>query len=185
MNLEELNKKKFFEVVFKMDTFIIPDVVPVVLQHLDIPDLIAYSKANKSCNEYAEEAWKLKLKNEVSLPVFRKYVKRVDEGKKWVTLYVEHRTICFEKRLAFIIKTTGDLEMGKVKWVKLMFDNIASNWWLVRNHSRYNKFQIAVANKINEFKEVSFYHNNYSPELWEKYKWMYDEIFLARIMGKI
>jgi hypothetical protein len=168
-----------------MDTLIIPDVVPVVLQHLDIPDLIAYSKANKSCNEYAEEAWKLKLKNEVSLPVFRKYVKRVDEGKKWVTLYVEHRTICFEKRLAFIIKTTGDLEMGKVKWVKLMFDNIASNWWLVRNHSRYNnKFQIAVANKINEFKDHKD-HNNYSPELWEKYKWMYDEIFLARIMGKI
>jgi hypothetical protein len=133
----------------KMDTLINPDVVPVILQHLDIPDLISYSKANKSCNEWAEEAWKLKLKNEVSLPVFRDYLKLVDEGKKWVTVYIDYKSKSVIEKLVDIVNSVKNYSRYyNIMKCNISFgETISCNWWLINKHIRFTFFLWTLRNE--------------------------------------
>jgi hypothetical protein len=132
-----------------MDTLIIPDVIPVILQHLDIPDLISYSKANKSCNQWAEEAWKLKLKNEVSLPVFRDNFKLVDEGKKWVTVYIDYKVKSVMEKLMYIVETVQKYSRYyNIMKCNISFAQIIScNWWLINNHIKFRFFLWTLKNQ--------------------------------------
>jgi hypothetical protein len=166
-----------------MDTLIIPDVVPVVLQHLDIADLISYSKANKSCNEWAEEAWKQKVKNEVSLPVFRKYIEKVENGEKWVSIYIQHKNLCLQSRLKYLMKVFNchDAEMVynnrifyRQKWLMVIFETLASHWWIVINHYKWNKFKLVTKNKLERFRDSII---DEEKKIWNKFKWMYDDLY--------
>jgi hypothetical protein len=125
-----------------MDTLSNRDVVPFVLQHLDIPDLIAYSKANKGCNQFAEEAWKEKLKNEVSLPVFSDYLKLVDEGKKWVTVYIDYKVKSVMEKLLYIVDSVQlKQKHNDILQCSFSFRRIvSSNWWLINNHKQFQFF---------------------------------------------